>query len=335
MIRYNLYNDGELNMSHEVEMVDGVAQMAYAGDTPWHGLGTRVHNDLTPAQMQTKAGLDWTVSEVESFVEVKGEKIPTGQKSLLRSTDNKILTNVGKGWNPVQNSEAFEFFSEYVMAGDMEMHTAGSLKGGKNVFALAKVKESFSILGEDQVDSYLLFSNPHEYGKAIDVRFTPIRVVCNNTLTFSLSTASKNAVKLNHRSVFNPDMVKQQMGIAHEKFAQYKEMAEFLSTKRFSVESLVNYYNDVFPHTYSKGKEVKAVEDLTKNAKSAMDVLYTQPGANFGEGTWWQALNSVTYLTDHKMGRNAESRMQSSWFGQNQARKMVAVNKAVEYANAA
>ena len=49
--------------------------------------------------MQTKAGLDWTVSEVESFVEVKGEKIPTGQKSLLRSTDNKILTNVGKGWN--------------------------------------------------------------------------------------------------------------------------------------------------------------------------------------------------------------------------------------------
>jgi len=322
-------------MAHEVEIIDGVAQMAYAGDTPWHGLGTRVHNELTPAQMQTKAGLDWTVSEVESFVEVDGEKIPTGQKSLLRSTDNKILTNVGKGWNPVQNSEAFEFFSEYVMAGDMEMHTAGSLKEGKNVFALAKVKESFSILGEDQVDSYLLFSNPHEYGKAIDVRFTPIRVVCNNTLTFSLQSGSKNAVKLNHRSQFNPDMVKQQMGIAHEKFAQYKEMAEFLSTKRFSVESLVNYYNDVFPHTYSKGKEVKAVEDLTKNAKSAMDVLYTQPGANFGEGTWWQALNSVTYLTDHKMGRNAESRMQSSWFGQNQARKMVAVNKAVEYANAA
>ena len=322
-------------MAHEVEMIDGVAQMAYAGAKPWHGLGTQVSNDLTPAQMQKKAGLDWTVTEVPSFIECNGEKIPTGQKSLVRSTDNKILTNVGKGWNPVQNSEAFEFFSEYVLAGDMEMHTAGSLKDGKNVFALAKVKESFTILGEDQVDSYLLFSNPHEYGKAIDVRFTPIRVVCNNTLTFSLQSASKNAVKMNHRSVFNPDMVKEQMGIAHEKFAQYKEMAEFLSTKRFSVDSLMNYYNDVFPHTYSKGKEVKVIEDLTKNAKAAMDVLETQPGAEFGQGSWWQALNSVTYLTDHQMGRSADSSMQSAWFGQNKDRKLVAVNKAVEYATAA
>ena len=112
-------------------------------------------------------------------------------------------------------------------------------------------------------------------------------------------------------------------------------MAEFLSTKKFTVESLLNYYNEVFPHTYSKGKEVKTVEDLTKNAKAAMDVLYTQPGANFGEGTWWQALNSVTYMTDHTMGRNAETRLQSAWFGQNQSRKVKAVNKAVEYANAA
>lgn len=324
-------------MAHEVEIIDGVAQMAYAGSKPWHGLGTEVSNDLTPEQMMVKAGLDWTVHEVESYVDFEGEKIATGQKSLIRSTDRKVLTNVGEGWNPVQNSEAFQFFAEYVMAGDMEMHVAGSLKEGRNVFALAKVKESFSILGGDRVDSYLLFSNPHEYGKAIDVRFTPVRVVCNNTLTFSLQAASKNFVKLNHRSVFDADMVKQQMGLASAKFAKYKDMAEFLSTKRFSMDSLINYYNEVFPHTYNKekGSTVKAVEDLTKNAKAALDVLYTQPGAQYGEGSWWQALNSVTYLTDHKMGRSADTRMQSAWFGQNQARKLVAVNKAVEYATAA
>jgi phage/plasmid-like protein (TIGR03299 family) len=321
-------------MAHEVEFVNGVAQMAYAGETPWHGLGVQVSNDLTPAQMQQKAGLDWTVQEVESYIDFNDTKLPTGQKSLVRSTDGKVLTNVGKGWNPVQNSEAFEFFSEYVLAGDMEMHTAGSLKGGKNVFALAKVKESFTILGEDQVDSYLLFSNPHEYGKAIDVRFTPVRVVCNNTLTFSLNMQSKNAVKMNHRSVFNPDMVKEQMGIAHEKFAQYKEMAEFLSTKRFSVESLMNYYSEVFPYTHRSSEAPTTMDDLSKNARDAYAVLETQPGAGFGEGTWWQALNSVTYLTDHQMGRNAETRMQSAWFGQNQARKLIAVNKAVEYATA-
>ena len=324
-------------MAHELEMINGEAQMAYAGAKPWHGLGVEVHNDLTPGQIMAKAGLDWGVEKKDlSFTLPDGsQEVVKGKKALVRDRDQKVLDVVGDDWNPVQNHDAFEFFSEYVMAGDMEMNTAGSLKGGKNVFALAKVKESFSILGEDQVDSYLLFSNPHEYGKAIDVRFTPIRVVCNNTLTFSLQSASKNAVKMNHRSIFNPDLVKQQMGIASEKFAQYKEMAEFLSSKRFSVEALMNYYNDVFPHTYSKGKEVKVVEDLTKNAKAALDVLHTQPGANFGEGSWWQALNSVTYLTDHKMGRSAESRMQSSWFGQNQDRKMKAVNKAVEYANAA
>jgi len=320
-------------MAHEVEMIDGVAQMAYAGDKPWHGLGVEVSNDLTPAQMMRKAGLDWTVSKVDSFVEVDNQRIPTGQQSLVRSSDNKILTNVGGDWNPVQNSEAFEFFSEYVLAGDMEMNTAGSLKGGSNVFALAKVKDSFTILGEDQVDSYLLFSNPHQYGKAIDVRFTPIRVVCSNTLTFSLNSASKNFVKLNHRSVFDADQVKETLGIAHDKFSQYKEMAEFLSTRRFTAESLVQFYNDVFPYTH-KESEVKTVKDLSKTARDAYEVLETQPGANFGEGTWWQALNSVTYLTDHKLGRNADTRMQSAWFGVNQSRKIKAANKAVEYATA-
>jgi len=320
-------------MAHEVEMIDGVAQMAYAGDKPWHGLGVEVSNDLTPAQMMRKAGLDWSVEKVDSFIDVDGERIPTGQQSLVRSSDNKILTNVGGDWNPVQNSEAFEFFSEYVLAGDMEMNTAGSLKGGSNVFALAKVKDSFTILGEDQVDSYLLFSNPHQYGKAIDVRFTPIRVVCSNTLTFSLNSASKNFVKLNHRSVFDADQVKETLGIAHDKFSQYKEMAEFLSTRRFTAETLVQFYNDVFPYTH-KESEVKTVKDLSKNARDAYEVLETQPGANFGEGTWWQALNSVTYLTDHKLGRNADTRMQSAWFGVNQSRKIKAANKAVEYATA-
>ena len=119
-------------------------------------------------------------------------------------------------------------------------------------------------------------------------------------------------------------MVKEQMGLASEKFAQYKDMAEFLSTKKFSVDALINYYAEVFPYTHK----------TSEAPSTAYAVLDTQPGANFGEGTWWQALNSVTYLTDHKMGRNADSRMQSAWFGINQARKIKAVNKAVEYATA-
>lgn len=318
-------------MAHQVET------MAYAGEVPWHGLGVPVSNDLSPVQMMEKAGLDWTVDECESFVEYRGEKIPTGQKSLVRSSDAKVLTNVGPDWNPVQNEQAFEFFSEYVFAGDMEMHTAGSLKGGQVVWALAKVKESFEIFDGDQVDSYLLFSNPHQYGKSIDVRFTPIRVVCNNTLSLSLGMQSDRSVKIGHRVEFNPSEVKEALGIATEKLATYREMAEYLGGKSFSMDKLIEYYNTVYPRTSDKRVQDKklSVETLSRNAKQCLDVLETQPGAEFAEGSWWQAYNSVTFVTDHVQGRSADNRMHSAWFGANQARKRTALETAIEFAEAA
>jgi len=311
--------------------------MAYAGETPWHGLGEAVTNDLTPSQMMKKAGCDWTVHEVESFIEFDDRKIPTGQKSLVRGTDGKVLTNVGADWKPVQNEQAFEFFSEYVYAGDMEMHTAGSLKGGQMIWALAKVKESFELFKGDEVESFLLFSNPHQYGKSIDVRFTPIRVVCNNTLTLALEKETQRGVRVGHRTEFNGDMVKEQLGIAHEKFSQYKEMAKFLGSKRFTMDSLVEYYNTVFPRTSDKRIRDMALsaETLSRPAKQAYDVLETQPGAKYAEGSWWQAFNSVTYMTDHLQGRSQENRLYSSWYGSNQLRKRLALNAAVEFAEMA
>lgn len=318
-------------MAHMVET------MAYAGELPWHGLGEKVSNDLTPRQMMQKAGVDWEVHEVESFVEFDGKRMSTGQKSLIRGTDGKILTNVGSDWKPCQNETAFDFFSEFVLSGDMEMHTAGSLRDGQYVWALAKVKESFDVFGEDTVESYLLFSNPHVYGKSIDVRFTPIRVVCNNTLTLSLRTNATNGVKVGHRTEFNADSVKETLGLAHEKFAKYKEMAEFLGSRKVTAETLVAYYDKVFPNTSrsENKKEVSTYEDLSRNAKLCYDALEVQPGAEFAAGTWWQAFNSVTFITDHVQGRNADNRLHSQWFGQNAARKVVAAEEAVAFATAA
>src|SRR6056300_75007 len=318
-------------MAHMVET------MAYAGETPWHGLGVAVSNDLTPAQMMQKAGLDWKVQEVDNFIEFNGERKFTGQKSLVRETDGKILTNVGENWNPVQNETAFEFFSEYVMSGDMEMHTAGSLKEGKMVWALAKVKNSFELFKGDQVDSYLLFSNPHQYGKTIDVRFTPIRVVCNNTLSLSLESRAERSVRIGHRVEFDPSMVKEQLGIATEKLNTYKEMAAFLGSKRYSQDNVIEFFNSVFPRSADKKVQGKAlsVETLSRNARGAFDVLEIQPGAEYAEGTWWQAFNAVTFVTDHLQGRNEDNRLYSNWFGGNQIRKVNALQKAVEYAEAA
>lgn len=318
-------------MAHQVET------MAYAGQVPWHGLGVPVSNDLTPVQMMEKAGLDWKVQEVETFIEYNNKKMATGQKALVRETDGRILTTVGENWNPVQNETAFEFFSDFVMSGDMEMNTAGSLRDGQMVWALAKVKDSFELFGGDKVDSYLLFSNPHQYGKAIDVRFTPIRVVCNNTLSLSLDMKAEQSVKVGHRVQFDATEVKKALGIATEKLANYKEAAKFLGNKRFTQDSYIEYLNTVFPRTADKRTQGKglSVETLSRNAKAAYDVLETQPGAQYAEGSWWQAFNSITYITDHVQGRNEDNRLYSSWFGGNQIRKKNALKTAIEFAEAA
>jgi len=316
-------------MAHMIEQVNGKAQMAYSGDVPWHGLGTKVPADLTPAQMLEAAGLDWTVEKVPAYAEVAGQKVAVGKSALVRSMDDRIIDVVSDDWNPVQNQEAFEFFNDFVAAGDMEMHTAGSLKEGQIVWGLAKVKESFELFKGDQIDSYLLFSNFHKYGFSTDVRFTPIRVVCNNTLTLSLNSSVERMAKVSHRKVFDGDGVKEMLGVAKEKLASYKEMASFLGSKRYSDENIVEYFTRVFPVTSDGGKK-----EVSKNAALAMDVLDTQPGARYAEGTWWQAFNAVTYVTDHLVGRSADTRLTSAWYGPNKGLKTRALETAVEYAEA-
>jgi phage/plasmid-like protein (TIGR03299 family) len=316
-------------MAHMVET------MAYAGETPWHGLGVKVPSDLSPAQMLEKAGLDWTVRKVPAFADIDGAKTNVGWSALVRSSDSEMLSVVSNDWNPVQNHEAFEFFHEYCAAGDMEMHTAGSLRDGQIVWVLAKIKDSFELFKGDTVESYLLFTNPHKFGQSIDVRFTPIRVVCNNTLTLSLSQNADRMVKKSHRTEFDAAAVKEQLGIATDKLAKYKEMAAFLGSKRYSDDSLKDYFNRIFPvlaYNKEKGPQRK---DLSKSATRALEIIGTQPGAHYAEGSWWQAFNAVTYLTDHEIGRSADSRLTSAWFGPNKNLKVKALETAVEFAEAA
>ena len=317
-------------MAHEIEMVNGVAQMAYAGGLPWHGLGSQVSDDISTDGMMEAAGLDWSVTKQPMYyMDDLGEmgEVP-GKSALVRSSDNKVMDIVGSDWNPVQNSEAFEFFREFVDSGDMKMHTAGSLKGGKMVWALAKVNDGFTIKtaqGEDSVESYLLFSNPHQYGKSIDVRFTPIRVVCNNTLTLSLNQNVDQYVRMGHQRPFNAEDAMATLGMAHQKLETYKEAAEYLCQKSYTSEQMIDYFNQVFPSASSRD---------SNKSREAQEVMHTQAGANLGEGTFWQLYNTTTYMADHTLGRNADTRLQSSWYGANANMKKKALELAVEMANA-
>ena len=317
---------------HNIEFINGEAQMAYRASNglPWHGLGTAVSDDMTPEEMMKAAGVDWTVTKVDTFAAIprNGEidYVSTGMQALVRETDGKVLTQVGSGWNPVQNHEAFAFFDEFVKAGDMKMDTAGSLKEGQIVWALADVQDGFTLFGGDEVKGYLLFSNPHVYGKTVDIRFCLQRVVCNNTLTMALNEKNQPSVRVNHRSQFDPERVKEILGLSHKRVEKFKEAAEFLGSKSYIKSDLENYFGNVFGFSQKEDKK------LSRTAEKAMEIVETQPGAEYKPGTYWQAFNAVTYLADHKLGRSTDTRLTSSWFGVNAKKKTDALELALKMA---
>jgi phage/plasmid-like protein (TIGR03299 family) len=320
-------------MSHEVET------MAFAGEVPWHGLGTPVAADLSAHDMMVAAGLDWEVRKyaLKSRIIINGKTYevtaPGGKKGLYRiHKDGRApdpLDVVGKDWEPVQNAEAFEFFHDFVKAGDMEMHTAGSLRDGRIVWALAKIKESFEAVKGDVIDNYMLFTNPHVYGRPTDVRMTPIRVVCNNTLTMALNKKanSNQMVSVNHREKFDAGKVKTLLGIAHSHFADYQEVARYLAGRKAPKEKMSEYFNLVFPRT----SDAKGANQPSKQHDRAMAIVDQQPGHQYAPGTWWQALNAVTYIVDHEMGKDA-SRLDNAWYGSNRVRKLKALSLAGQMA---
>ena len=324
-------------------MAHNVETMAWANDIPWHGLGVEVESNLTPLQMLEAADLNWTVSKRPSYTIATPdwtEDVELIQAEdtyhIVRDSDNTILSHCGKNYVPFQNERVFEFFKRFTEAGQMTMETAGSLRNGKEIWGLAKISDDFELVGGDEIKGYLLINQPHVAGKSMTLKLTPIRVVCNNTLTLSLGDKNANSVKVGHRVQFNPEQVKTALGIASEKLNTYKEMAEFLGSKRFTADSLIEYYNTVFPRTADKKVQGKglSIDTLSRNARLAYDAIDFQPGAGFAQGSWWQAFNSVTFVTDHVQGRNNDNRLYSSWYGQNQLRKKDAMKTALKFAEA-
>jgi phage/plasmid-like protein (TIGR03299 family) len=240
---------------------------------------------------------------------------------------------ISNDWQPCQNAEAFEFFTDFVHAGDMEMHTAGALHHGRMVWALAKIKDgAFDAVKNDTVESYMLFSNPHQYGRSIEVRRTNIRVVCNNTLTYALSKKVSGMIRLNHAKAFNPEMVKEALGLSHATTKELKAQSKFLATKKCTPEQIHEYLNRLFP--IGEGSK-RPDREYTKPAQKIFDILETQPGHDLAPGTFWNLFNGVTYATDHVLGVSQDTRLSSAWFGRGQSKKIEALNLALEMAEAA
>lgn len=318
-------------MSHNIEIVNGKPQIAYVGEVPWHGLGTRVAPNLTPGQFIVEAGVDWEVDLVPAYADINGKQRSINRSALVRSSDDRILDIVTNDWHPMQNLDAFKFFDEYVKRGDLEMHTAGSLDNGRVVWALAKMKESFELFMGDKIDQYMLFSNPHKYGYAAEARSVFTRVVCENTVAVALRENTANSVKISHRAEFDQDRVKMELGIAHQKADDYKEIAKFLGESKAEKQDIVEYFKTLFPVLSAK-KEGEGRKTISKNASLALEVLETQPGTQFAPGSWWQAVNAVTFMTNHMLGKSQDRRLASTWYGSNKNLNSKAIKLALEYA---
>jgi phage/plasmid-like protein (TIGR03299 family) len=335
-------------------MVAAVESMAWTGDVPWHGLGNKVSNDLTPEQMLVAAGLDWTVEKQPLYI-ARGEQEPVTYErvkdafGLVRNTDQRILSVVGKGYKPVQNRDALAFFHDFVVAGEMSMETAGSLQEGRHVWALARTHARFSIgkgKNEDEVDAYLLLSSPHIAGYSMTAMYTAIRVVCWNTYTAALRATSEETGKaqvfrMPHSRTFNEatqESAKIALGLAVKQTTEFKEAAILLSDARAHAADVEQFFYEVLRlddevlDAVKKGdkREPKLVQQFTH-------ALTHAPGQTLAtaEGTWWGAFNAVTAVADHIMGKTRDNGLRSAWIGDAAMMKRRAFNLAVDWAKAA
>ena len=314
-------------MSHLVET------MAYVGEVPWHGLGTQLPQGVTPREMQIAAGLDWRVERKPLvWLDEDGQANGSNHVALVRSDNQRTLDVVPDDWIDFQNDDAAEFFVDFINQGEGTMETAGSLREGRHTWFLARMQAEGEVVKGDLQRSYLLLSNPHQYGKSITCMLTPIRVVCNNTITWALNKASEQlTTKFSHRTGFDAEEAALAVRYADQRFGEYLDQAKFIANIRASRDAVIRFLDQLFPATGEKAER----KELSSPGVEVLQVLETQPGAQLAEGTWWQAYNAVTYGVDHLLGRSPETRLNSAWFGVGAGTKRRALELATKMAKAA
>ena len=315
-------------MAHLVE------QMAYVGATPWHGLG----NQLTAKQplevWAEQAGMAFSILEtpVRYMTESAGSlgaimSFPD-QKVLYRSDTKAPLSVVSNRYQVVQPREILEFYRDLTEISGFELETAGVLKFGRKIWALAKTGQSASIKGNDTINGYLLLATACDGTLATTAQFTSIRVVCNNTLAVALANGT-GAVKVPHSTSFDPQAVKKQLGISVSSWDAFMYQMKTLSERKVKSHEAMNYFLRVFtdPATTATGlsneRAMKKVQELYEGQGKGAELASSRATA-FG------LLNAVTEYVDHeRRARSTDHRLESAWFGQGATLKRKALEQAV------
>ena len=314
-------------MPAEITETKGKAEMMYVGRTPWHGLGTQLDGPPTAAEAIAAASLDWTVEMVPVYLD-GGIEIP-GKRAAVRTDTGLVMNVMSDRYTPLQNVDAFAFFDAVVGAGEAIYHTAGSLQGGRKVWALARLPGDLKVTNRDVLEKYVLLANSHDSSLAVTMQLTAVRVVCSNTMAVALGSGKK------FRAIHTPGVINKAV-----------EAREFLGLTEAYFENLMAGINRMAETKVDDPQlddlvfkifgldETKAMADqhfLTRHAaETVKDLFHTGIGQDMKgvKGTAWAAYNAVTEYVDHvrpqgvrlDTARSTEGdlgskRLTSAWFG--------------------
>ncbi|MFB3237458.1 MULTISPECIES: DUF932 domain-containing protein [Aeromonas] len=308
-----------------------IDSMAYTGQTPWHGLG----NILPPQQSLDvwlqAAGMNWTIEQSDVLYQGAPDNpilhTYPDSKVLYRSDTLAPLSVVSQRYNVVQPHEVLHFYQDLVEAGGFELETAGSLKGGRKLWALAKTGRDLMLKGGDLVKSYLLLATSCDGTLCTTAQFTSVRVVCNNTLQVAVGNQT-GAIKVPHSTQFDATAVKQALGLGVSQWDHFGQYAKELSQRPVAPQEALRFFSDLLAQPLDEESIV-----LTRSVQRLYE-LYQ--GAGMGaelassHNTAWGLVNAVTeYVDHHRRTRSQDHRLDSAWFGQGAQLKSRALAQAI------
>lgn len=326
-------------MAHLLDLSNDRANIAYVGQRPWHGLGEQLKPDQTMDEWRVAAGLDWDVNRTPVFYEVRDDQGKTkkhmaDQDVLYRSDTMKSLGIVSERYNEVQPKQIIDFYQSLTEEHGFKMETAGSLDGGKRIWCLARTGQEFILGKHDRVESYVLLATSYDKTMATRAQFTSVRVVCQNTLNFSLQNTKGGYVSIPHSATFDASRIKFDLGIVEDSFEDFEDEVTEMSKIKLSDSDTLKYLMAVLN---DDKKDIKTPEELSARRQNILKGVFGMykgdgKGSSYesANGTVWGAVNAVTEYVDHRVGRNPNNRMAAAWFGRGVNTKKVAYQQALK-----
>jgi phage/plasmid-like protein (TIGR03299 family) len=315
-------------MAHLIEtnQITNKAEIAYAGDVPWHGLGQSLSANAPIDVWQREAGLDWqaVVSPVMYWPDGSAApKTVVGRNVIFRNDTQQALGVVTDRYRIHQPNEILAFFDTLVRSAGFSLEVAGAISGGKRIWALANVNREACVLGDDAVRGYLLLSTSFDGSTATIGQFTSVRVVCNNTLSMADRENAPSRVSLTHGARFDASLMRDKLGIIVGGFDGMMDNYRKLARQDVNSAFVKSFLSELFPPTLQiakvPGKLVK--QEVYADSRAYKKVLELFDGAGIGSdlpgvsGTRWGLLNAVTQFIDHERGHNVDTRINNAWFG--------------------